>query len=96
MDGMSSGLVSIMAYGSYLFEPKRPPGHPPIDFRGWKSQILSSMFGAVNTAISEGVCGAPIVDCDTGGVGGFFHLFDGTNSLTAHLDDLVAEGWQVV
>lgn len=96
VDGMSSGLVSLMAYGTIFEEPKRPSGHPPIDFRHWRPYTLSSLFGAINTAVSEGVCGAPIVTCNTGDVGGFFHLFDGTNCISAHLDDLVAEGWQVV
>jgi hypothetical protein len=53
------------------------------------------MFGAVNNTICEGMCGAPIVQCETGGVGGFFHLSNGLNCFTAHLDDLVAEGWQL-
>ena len=96
IDGMSSGLISMMAYGAMFQEPKRPSGHPPIKFREWRASTLSSLFGVINTAVSEGVCGAPIVKCETGGVSGFFHLFDGTNCLTAHLDDLVAEGWQVV
>lgn len=96
MDSMSSGLVSLMAYGTMFEKPKRPPGHPPIEFRHWRPFTLSSLFGVINTAVSEGVCGAPIVNCDTSGVGGFFHLFDGTNCVTAHLDDMVAEGWQVV
>ncbi|KAJ5604535.1 hypothetical protein N7510_009689 [Penicillium lagena] len=95
VDGMSSGLVSIMAYGRLFEAPVRPTEHPAIDFRQWQSYTLGSVFGAVNMAISEGICGAPIVNCETGGVGGFFHQFDGTNVLTAHLDDLIAEGWQV-
>ncbi|KAJ5657523.1 uncharacterized protein N7484_001172 [Penicillium longicatenatum] len=96
LDGMSSGLVTVMAYGIMDMKPTRPPGHPPIEFRNWRSYTVSSIFGGINSAISEGICGAPIVNCDTGGVGGFFHLFDETNCLTAHLDDLVAEGWQIV
>lgn len=46
----------------------------------------------MNTTISEGVCEAPIINCDTGEVTIFFHLFDGTNYLSADLDDLVADG----
>ncbi|KAJ5901232.1 hypothetical protein N7504_007225 [Penicillium tannophilum] len=33
IDGMSSGLVTVMAYGTMDMKPKRPPGHPPIDCR---------------------------------------------------------------
>ncbi|KAJ5937095.1 hypothetical protein N7466_003545 [Penicillium verhagenii] len=96
LDGMSSGLISVMAYGLLDMEPVRPPGHPPIDFRNWRASIVSSIFGVINGPILEGIYSAPIVNYDTGGVGGFFHLFDGYNCLTAHLDDLVAKGWQMV
>ncbi|KAJ6095926.1 hypothetical protein N7486_006672 [Penicillium sp. IBT 16267x] len=94
IDGMSSGLITVMAYGTMDMRPPRHPGHPPIEFRNWRSYTISSLFGVINNSISEGMCGAPVVNCDSGG--GFFHLFDGTNCLTAHLDDLVAEGWQVL
>ncbi|PLB50792.1 hypothetical protein P170DRAFT_508920 [Aspergillus steynii IBT 23096] len=97
VDGMSSGLVSLMACGRYDMEPARPVGHPEIPFERWNAQSINSVFGVINATISDGICGAPIVDCDTGGITGFFHLFDGTvNCLSAHLDDLLAEGWQVV
>ncbi|KAJ5939124.1 hypothetical protein N7466_002258 [Penicillium verhagenii] len=96
LNGMSSGLVSVMAYGILDMKPTRLPGHPPIELRNWRASTISSLFGVINGAISEGICGAPIANCDTGGFGGFFHLFRGTNCLTAHLDDLVAEGWQIV
>lgn len=92
MDGMSSGLVSILAYGLKVKEPTRPYGHPPVDFREWHPSTLGSVFEVINKTVSEGVCGAPIVNCETAGVRGFFHLFDGTNCLIVHLDDLVAEG----
>jgi hypothetical protein len=76
LDGMSSGLVTVMAYGIMNMKPTHPPGHPPIEFRDWRPYTVSSIFGAINSAISEGICGAPIVNCDTGEIGGFFHLFD--------------------
>jgi hypothetical protein len=96
VDGMSSGLVSLMAYGKYFMTPVRADGYPEIPFEQWKAMSVNAIFGAVNSTISEGICGAPIVECETGGVTGFFHLSDGTNCLSVHLDDLIAEGWQVV
>lgn len=96
MDGMSSGLITMMAYARIYQSPPRSTGYPAIDYRKWQAFTYYSLFGVINTSISEGVCGAPIVNCDTGGVGGFFHMFDGSNCLSAHLDDLVAEWWQVV
>ncbi|EPE25018.1 hypothetical protein GLAREA_11599 [Glarea lozoyensis ATCC 20868] len=95
VDGMSSGLVTLLTYGRRFLKPKRPAGHPEIDFREWQSYSVDAIFGAVNNTICEGMCGAPIVQCEAGGVGGFFHLSDGVNCFTAHLDDLVAEGWEV-
>ncbi|ELR07047.1 hypothetical protein VC83_03350 [Pseudogymnoascus destructans] len=95
VDGMSSGLISLMAYAPKFIKPKRPPGHPDIKYRHWKVDTVSAVFGVVNAIISDGMCGAPIVDCKTGGVQGFFHLSDGLNCYAAHLDDLVAEGWEI-
>lgn len=96
VDGMSSRPVSLLAYGILYEEPKRPCGSPPVDFRQWQPYTVYSVFGAINSTVAGGVGGAPIVDCNTGGVGGFFHLFDGANCLSAPLDDLVTEGWEVV
>ncbi|KAH8682817.1 hypothetical protein BGZ60DRAFT_398780 [Tricladium varicosporioides] len=95
VDGMSSGLVSLLTYGKRYLKPKRPAGHPKIDFGEWKAYSVDAIFGAVNNTICDGMCGAPIVQCETGGVGGFFHLSDGLNCFTAHLDDFIAEGWQL-
>ncbi|KAL5324693.1 hypothetical protein ACEPPN_009241 [Leptodophora sp. 'Broadleaf-Isolate-01'] len=95
VDGMSSGLVTLLTYAKRFSKPKRPAGHPEIEFRRWEAHSVDAMFGAVNNTICEGMCGAPIVQCETGGVCGFFHLSDGLNCFTAHLDDLVAEGWQL-
>jgi hypothetical protein len=96
VDGMSSGLVSLLAYGECHRKPERPIGHPQITFREWDAARIDAIFGAVNGPICEGMRGAPIVQCETGGVGGFFHMSDGMNCLSAHLDDLIAEGWQLV
>jgi hypothetical protein len=95
VDGMSSGLVNLLTYGKCYLKPKRPAGHSEIEPRQWEARSVNAIFGAVNNTICEGMCGAPIVQCETGGVGGFFHLSDGLNCLTAPLDDLVAEGWKL-
>ncbi|CAG8282784.1 unnamed protein product [Penicillium salamii] len=96
VDGMSSGLFSIMNAGVALMKPVRPIGHPEIYFSQWNVRLVNFMFGKVDQEISDGVCGAPIVDADTGGVAGFFHQANGFWGYSAVLDDLVAEGWEVV
>lgn len=96
VDGMSSGLVSLHCNGVALFKPVRPPGHPEISFSQWKAFNISQVFGAVNDRMVDGMCGAPIVGCDTGDVLGFFHLGNGSYARSATLDDLIAEGWAVV
>lgn len=44
----------------------------------------------------NGMCGAPIVGCDTGLIQGFVNLGSGYYSRCATLDDLIAEGWAMV
>lgn len=56
---------------------------------------MFNVFGATSPKLVEGICGAPLVE-DTGLVAGFFHLAAGDWAECAALDDLVAEGWQVV
>ncbi|CAI7614785.1 unnamed protein product [Penicillium viridicatum] len=97
VDGMSSGLFSMMNIGTQAMKPKRPAGHPELEFEESDARSVYFLFGNVNSrAISDGVCGAPIVDVDTGGVSGFSHLSDGFFAYSAVLDDLVAEGWGLV
>ncbi|KGO68598.1 hypothetical protein PITC_072800 [Penicillium italicum] len=96
VDGMSSGLFSMMNIGTQTMQPKRPAGHPELDFEEWDTRSVGFLFGNVDRAISDGVCGAPIVDIESGGVFGFFHLSDGVFAYSAVLDDLVAEGWGLV
>ncbi|KAJ5521871.1 hypothetical protein N7527_005986 [Penicillium freii] len=94
VDGVGSGLVSLLSYGKLFQKPTH--GCPDIPFDRWHSYNLQACWGVVDEAISDGIGGAPIVSCENGGVTGFFHLFDGMNCLSAHLDELVAEGWEVV
>ncbi|KAJ9487233.1 hypothetical protein VN97_g6072 [Penicillium thymicola] len=96
VDGMSSGLFSMMNIGTHTMKPKRPAGHPEIKFEEWEFRSADFIFGNVDRVTSDGVCGAPIVDIESGGVSGFFHLSDGIFAFSATLDDLVAEGWALV
>ncbi|CAI7665686.1 unnamed protein product [Penicillium discolor] len=91
---MSSGLVSLISYGKLFQKPVS--GYLDIPFDRWHSYNLQACWGVGNEAISDGIGGAPIVSCENGGVIGFFHLFDGRNCFSAHLDELVADGWEVV
>ena len=94
VDGMSTGLLSLLYCGRSM---ERPPGHPPIpvDVDQWQQKNLFNVFGATNPELIEGMCGPPLVEQGTGLVAGFFHLAVGDWVECAVLDDLVAEGWQV-
>ncbi|KAJ5184433.1 hypothetical protein N7491_007702 [Penicillium cf. griseofulvum] len=96
VDGMSSGLLSLCAFARRDEKPMRPPGYPETPFQQWQSFTLWAIWGVVDGPITDGVCGAPIVNCDDGAVTGFFHLYDGgRNCLSPNIDDLIAEGWQI-
>jgi hypothetical protein len=96
VDGMSSGLVSLMSQGCVDYRPPRPSGHPEISFSQWRTWTISMIFGAAKPRIVAGMCGAPVVACKGGAVQGFFHLSDGHHAQCATLDDLTAEGWAIV
>ncbi|KXG52614.1 uncharacterized protein PGRI_095640 [Penicillium griseofulvum] len=96
IDGMSSGLFSMMNSGVMNSRPIRPVGHPAIPYSKWDTRLVDTVFGNIEGFVSDGVCGAPIVDVESGGVAGFFHLSDGSFATSAVLDDLVAEGWGLV
>ncbi len=96
VDGMSTGLVSLLSEGTADYKPERPAGHPEISFSELKIDTISRMFGATNNRMVAGMCGAPIVGCETGDVQGFFHLGNGCHARCATLDDLIAEGWALV
>ncbi|KAJ5344643.1 hypothetical protein N7452_002647 [Penicillium brevicompactum] len=80
--GMRSGLFSMMSIGIQAVRPVRRPSHPEIEFVNWHIRMVNFLPELVNNDISDGVCGAPIIDVDTGRVCGFFHLSNGiTRSL---------------
>lgn len=95
VDGMSTGLLSFW-YCATLAEPLlRPPGHPEIPHRQWRLNPMYRIFGATNSTMVDGVCGAPLVEESTGNVAGFFHRADGEFAICTAVDDLIAEGWEV-
>ena len=49
------------------------------------------IFGASSPQLMDGLCGAPVVEAETGNVAGFFHLANGDWAECATLDDLVAD-----
>ena len=96
VDGMSSGLISLSYQGSAMEKPERPPGHPKIPVLHWRRNSIMRVFGASNGEVMDGLCGAPIVEVMNGNVAGFFHKAGGDWAECAALDDLIAEGWEVV
>lgn len=96
VDAMNTGLISFL-YIEHSFErPVRPPGHPPIPVNQWTQIKGFQSFGSLNPSLEARICGAPFVESRTGNVAGFFHLTNGDFAECAALDDLIAEGWQVV
>lgn len=93
IDGMSTGMLSLLYSGTSM---EKPPSQTPVPFHRWRHTSLFNIFGATNSQIVEGIRGAPLVEEDTGLVAGFFHLAVGDWEECVAMDDLVAEGWQVV
>lgn len=53
VDGMSLGLFSMMNIGTQTMQPKRPAGHPEIEFEEWDIRSVHFLLGDVNRAISD-------------------------------------------
>lgn len=53
-------------------------------------------FGGNTPTLEEGMCGAPFVESGTANVTGFFHLASGDYAECSAMDDLIAEGYEVV
>ena len=94
MDGMSTGVVFLMAEGIALDTPKRPAGMTEIRFS--KCGVYR-IFGAVQDVQREGVCGAAIVEDDTdeGGVAGFFQMGNAYFGFAPVLDELIDRSWSI-
>ncbi|KAL8777758.1 MAG: hypothetical protein Q9213_007724 [Squamulea squamosa] len=100
VDGMSSGMFYLNFLVTYASAPERPPNHPNINHSQWTVDKAAKIFGATNLEMQNGTCGAPIVTISTanmagGGVAGFFHRAHGDFAVSATLDDLIAEGWEI-
>jgi hypothetical protein len=96
VEGMSTGLMTLMHRGRGMKRPIRPIGHPKVPVTEWNVYNVNQVFGASSPELIDGLCGAPMVGVDTGNVAGFFHMAAGDFAISAALDDLVAEGWGVV
>ena len=97
VDSMSTGLIALYHEGFDHRQPIRPPGRPEISFNQWSFNRIQRVFGGVGPQLKDGMCGAPIVQVERGAVAGFFHMLEGDGwALSASLDDLVAEGYEVV
>ncbi|KOS42617.1 hypothetical protein ACN38_g6477 [Penicillium nordicum] len=96
VDGMSTGMLSLMYIGNSMEKPASAPGHPEVPVHRWRKNTMCGIFGATNPQVLDGICGAPLVEEESGLVGGFFHLAAGEWAECAALDDLIAEGWEVV
>jgi len=90
VDGMSSDLISLMAYGKLYMAPSASFSKIPFD--QWTAVSVNAIFGTTTNI----PIGAAIVQCETGNVSGFVHSSDGNTCLSVHIDDLIAEDWQIV
>lgn len=94
---MSTGMFSLLYVGNSMEKPAAgPPGNPETPVHRWRRNAVFSVFGATNPQVIEGIRGTPLVEGESGLVTGFFHLATGDWVECAALDDLVAEGWEVV
>ena len=94
-DGMSTGIIYLMANRIRSMPPPNPPGHRGeiIRFNRWKHEMAFVSIGPTGDTVKEGLCGASIVqDDESGGVAGFFHLTNGKQSFSPSLDDLINQG----
>jgi hypothetical protein len=95
VDGMSTGMLSFQYQINSWECPVQPPEHPQIPVLQWKRNMIFRIFGASSPELMDGLCGAPVVETETGNVAGFFHLANGDFAECTAVDDLVAEGWEV-
>jgi hypothetical protein len=107
-DGMSTGVVAFMNSGiTYHVPPRRPGDSQQIPYCLFTEEIVWSTVGTVgNEQLADGICGAPLVQCDNdseeadaslgGGIAGFFQLsYGGGLSATPVLDKLIIDGWEL-
>ncbi|MCJ1453925.1 hypothetical protein MMC28_004274 [Mycoblastus sanguinarius] len=56
VDGMSTGLISLLNIGVAARRPFGPLGFPPFDFSTFGISTVARIFGATNGTVREGVC----------------------------------------
>lgn len=76
---------------------KRDPLKYSVDFAEWKTENMHYMIGPSGGTTTDGLCGAPIVDDDTGdGVAaGFPQLANNEICLSPVLDEIIDRGWDL-
>jgi hypothetical protein len=107
-DGMSTGIVSLLNDSVIVSIPPRPEGAKEIRYAKFIVEFGFNVVGTVgHYKLADGICGAPIVQCDedskgegvgmVGGVAGFFQNYVGGGICTAPvLDRLINDGWELV
>ena len=90
VDGMSTGMITLQVIAKQLTVASKVGEHTFFDY--------FRVQGETNRTMAAGMCGAPIVDVNTGGVAGFFHLasLDNNFAVTEALDQLIDDGWTVI
>lgn len=107
-DGMSTGAVAFMnSFIDAKIPPRRPDDYQPIPYSNFKIEMIWNAVGTVGTKqLADGICGAPLVQCNDGsegedpslggGVAGFFRLsYGGGICATPVLDKLITDGWEL-
>jgi hypothetical protein len=107
-DGISTGVVAF--FNSFIkanIPPRRPDDYQPIPYCHFTIEIIWNAVGTLGTKqLADGICGAPLVQCDDGsegenarlggGVAGFFQLsYGGGICATPVLDKLITDGWEL-
>ncbi|PVH89556.1 hypothetical protein DL98DRAFT_579347 [Cadophora sp. DSE1049] len=101
VDGMSTGVVQMMCIGVSASLSEILPEYASVPHQSFRTdEAISNIFQGIGALGSEdlidGMCGAPIVSVDTGGVAGFFRMAGaGGLCYAPTLDRLIEEGWKM-
>ncbi|EFQ97899.1 hypothetical protein MGYG_00936 [Nannizzia gypsea CBS 118893] len=99
-DGMSTGVVFLHCHGSRISDIHMEVTNGiNIAKVYYSTEKLYSTFGPVGGQLSDGICGAPIVeersDGSGGGVCGLFRYGNESIAVCPVLDDIIDAGWQL-
>ncbi|MCJ1435138.1 hypothetical protein MMC27_004508 [Xylographa pallens] len=106
-DGMSCGIVFLTREGRRVVNPEyrtdaRATTNVNIPGLTFTQEGLYSTFGALGGAVSQGICGAPIVEEDTsseqkdgGGVCGFVRMVSAAVAACPGLDEIIDRSWEL-